>query len=96
MVSVACAAQTLERLIDAREYADYPAHDRDELPPFLPSEARVRPVSQWSLQHLRSLVHDAERLVEANERQRALALLRLWLEGLDIADDHTPPACRQN
>jgi hypothetical protein len=84
VVSVACAAQTLERLIDARDYADYAAHDRDELPPFLPSEARVHPLSQWSLQHLRSLVHDAKRLVEANERPRALALLRRWLEGLDI------------
>ena len=84
MVSVACAAQTLDRLIDAREYADYAVHDRDELPPFLPSEARVRALSQWSLHHVRSLVHDAERLVEADERPRALALLRRWLEGLDF------------
>ena len=84
VVSVACAAQTLERLIDAREYADYAIHDSGQLPPFLPSEARVRPRGQWSLQHLRSLCHDAERLVDANERLRALALLRRWLEGLDI------------
>jgi hypothetical protein len=83
--AVVCASATVTRLGNAREYSDrsFVSAERP-LPPFLPSEAMVRPLTQWSLNDLHALVSDAFQLVECGERPRALALLGRWLEGLNL------------
>ena len=63
VVSVACAFQTLNRLSEDADI--YPELEpTTELPPFLPSEASVRPFSQWSKEDFRQLVWDAHELVD--------------------------------
>lgn len=85
VVPVACAVQTLERLIEARDHTDYATTTiAQELPPFLPAEAAVRPWSQWTIADLRSLARDTAVLLEAGDNLRALALLQRWLQGLDL------------
>lgn len=85
VVNVACAAQTLDRLVEAREQSDYATECSGDLPTFLPSEARICPLSQWTLDDLRSLVRDAEMLLESNEQGRARSLLRRWIDELSFA-----------
>ena len=84
--AVACASATVARLGYARENSGRSfALAELPLPPFLPSEAMVRPLTQWSVNDLHSLVSDALQLVEYGERPRALALLQRWLTGLNLS-----------
>lgn len=84
VVSVACALQTLNRLSEDTDV--YPELETQvtELPPFLPSEAGVRPFSQWSREDFHQLVWDAHELVEGAEKDRAVGLLNRWLGGLTL------------
>ena len=86
VTSVACASATVARLNDAREHSNrsYVLAEQT-LPPFLPTEAMVRPMTQWSMKDLRALVCDAFRLVECGEHSRALALLQRWLKDLNLS-----------
>lgn len=87
VVTVACAAQTLDRLIDARENSAQPVPLMNSpLPPFLPSEARVRPLSQWTARDLGALVDDAFELIRAEGKERARALLARWLDNLKLCE----------
>lgn len=84
VVSVGCAIQTLTRL---RDDADtYPQLEMrpTELPPFLPSEAAVRPFSEWSKEDFDRLTSDASELIDGGEHQRAIGLLDRWLRGLSL------------
>jgi hypothetical protein len=81
---LACAAQTLDRLREAHESGTGLPGVPQELPPFLPSEASVRPVSTWTVQDLSQLLADANRLAKAGLLPRARALLDRWLAGLNI------------
>ncbi|MBX9579403.1 MAG: ATP-binding protein [Gemmataceae bacterium] len=84
VVPVACAVQTLERLSYFEATNDGFGTTQPDLPPFLPSEAAVRPVSEWAVDHLLTLARDAIALSERGEPGRAAALLRRWLGGLDL------------
>ncbi len=85
VLSVACALQTLSHLQELEEIGQLvlgpPGH---EMPPFLPTEARIRPRDMWTAEDFASLVSDAFRLVEAGESGRARALLDRWLGGMSV------------
>ncbi len=87
VVSVACATQTLERLRELREYSEstIPIADK-ELPPFFPTEARVRSVRQWSTSDLHAVVSDAIELADHGQNDRARSLLDRWFGGVSICD----------
>lgn len=95
VVSVACGAQTLDRLIEAQEGGLTERGAASELPPFLPSEAAVKPRTQWVLADLHALVRDAQRLLDGGERARAAALVQRWLGGLSLKEivEQIPDAC---
>lgn len=84
VVQVACAIQTLNRISSAREHDDYGVEPPRQLPPFLPSEARPRPLSLWRLSDIQGLVYDCSELVDASEYDRARDLLRRWLDEMNL------------
>ena len=84
LVQVACAIQTLDRISSAREHDEYAVEPLRQLPPFLPSEARPRPLSQWSLSDIQGLAYDCSELVDAGEQDRARDLLRRWLDEMNL------------
>lgn len=84
VVSVSCALETLDRV---SEYFDHYIEIEPwqiELPPFLPSEASVCPVAQWTKDDFHQLVWDAYELVEGGDHERARGLLSRWLDNLGI------------
>ena len=66
------------------------------MPPFLPSEAAIRPLTQWATADLQALVDDASDLADSDEPERAVALLARWLHDLDIGTlvDRLPDATK--
>jgi hypothetical protein len=86
VLNVACAGQTLERLQEIHESGER-ADGEDivaAIPPFLPSEASVRPRTEWRLEDLSGLIADATRLAKAGMAPRAKALLNRWLYDMNI------------
>jgi hypothetical protein len=84
VVSVSCALDTLDRISEHFEHSAEIEPQRKELPPFLPSEASVRPFTQWTKNDFHRLVWDANELVERGAPTRAKGLLTRWLDGLNI------------
>lgn len=85
VVSVGCALHTLNRISyedDLRPEANIPG----ELPPFLPTEASVTPLSQWTIDDLRQLTFDAIELLDGGDPNRARGLLTRWLDKLTVND----------
>ena len=84
VVSVCCALDTLDRVSEFTEhYVEIESWQR-ELPPFLPAEASVRPIEQWTKDDFHQLVWDAHELVEGGDYDRAKGLLSRWLGDLGI------------
>ena len=84
VVSVACAIQTFDRLSDAGEFSDHDLPIELSLPPFLPSEAGIRPLALWKMDDLQGLTSDVAKLVLCGELSRAMALLQRWLNGVTL------------
>lgn len=85
VTSVACAAQTLDRLNETREESSESyLFVKSQLPPFLPSEAAVRPLVHWTIRDFEALLSDAHQLADGDEPSRAKGLLCRWLDGLSI------------
>lgn len=86
MEEVACACETLQRWQECCEGSEIRDDTRDRAAPaFLRTEVFVRPFKEWDAADLRRLAQDAGELLHGEEAERAQALLRRWLGGLDIA-----------
>jgi hypothetical protein len=87
-LTLACAGQTLERLVEQREERrNIDAHFTTiDIPPFLPCEASVKPRNRWTVSTFTSLIDDAERLLAAAMDARARGLLDRWLGGMSVVD----------
>lgn len=88
MLELACATETLERW---EERCDFHQTNRrhegiESAPPFLHTEAFVRPLAEWNVSELHDLIHDAELLATYGDRARARALLERWLNNLSIIE----------
>jgi hypothetical protein len=82
---VACGLQTLHQLIQLRDYVEFPeGPDEAVLPPFLPTESAIPPVTSWSSRTVFDLCADATRLAKAGESDRGEALLSRWLDTLEF------------
>ncbi len=87
VVSVACAAQTLERMVNFREHSVIAEETvLSGLPPFLPSEISVQPLQRWKTTDFSSLIFDVNRLLHGGEPARALGLMQRWLNGLNLSE----------
>ncbi|MBX3424089.1 MAG: ATP-binding protein [Pirellulales bacterium] len=86
VVSVSCALDTLDRVNEFSEHYLQIEPLQNELPPFLPAEAGVRPLDQWQQADFHQLVWDAHELVAGGDDDRALGLLSRWLGDLRIDD----------
>lgn len=84
IVSVSCALDTLDRVSEYTEHYVKVETWQKQLPPFLPSEANVRPLSHWTKNDFHQLVWDAHELCEGGDIDRARGLLERWLSGLGI------------
>ena len=84
-LTLACATQTLERLLEQREERrNIAPTTTGEIPPFLSSEASVKPRNTWTVSAFTNLIDDAERLVAATMDARARGLLDRWLVGMTV------------
>lgn len=84
---LACATQTLERLEEVREQNRLPQSKdlaSEDVPLGLPSEGPVPPVQVWEMDHLHTLLDDADRLVKASLTARAKALIERWFADLSV------------
>ena len=88
IADVACACETLERWRERCEF-DRPSAligRQPSSPVFLQTELFVRPLNEWESSDLTRLAHDSSELLQADEKPRAVALLKHWLVGLDVAN----------
>lgn len=99
--AVACALQTLSRI--SSDYDALPPQDprierNVSVPSFLPSEACVKPIADWTTNDLLQLASDADDLCDAGQMGRAAGLISRWLDGIgtlellqflpDATDEH--------
>ena len=84
VVSVSCALDTLDRVSEFTEHHMKIEPWQKGLPPFLPSEASIRPFAHWTKNDFHQLVWDAHELVEGGDDERARGLLSRWLGDLGI------------
>ncbi|MEM8671902.1 MAG: ATP-binding protein [Planctomycetota bacterium] len=85
VIRVACGLQTVERIQHHEGMYDDPEPVRP-LPPFLPSEAFVVPLSAWTRSDFESFVWDVDKLLDHGEASRASGLFQRWLSGMTIND----------
>jgi hypothetical protein len=86
VLSVACAAQTLERLIEQREERRNEQSATNDIPSFLSSEAAVAPKNTWTLGIFSRVIDDATKLAGGGMRDRALGVLSRWFHNISIPD----------
>jgi hypothetical protein len=84
VLSVACAAQTLERLIEQREEQRNEQYFASDIPSFLPSEAAVAPKTTWTSAMFSGVIADATKLTEAGLKDRAAGLLSRWFHDFSV------------
>ena len=84
VVTVSCALDTLDRVSEFTEHQIEIEKWKKDLPPFLPAEANVRALVQWTKDDFRQLVRDAHELAEGGDPMRARGLLDRWLGGLGL------------
>ncbi|QDT50431.1 hypothetical protein Pan258_44900 [Symmachiella dynata] len=84
VVTVSCALDTLDRVSEFIEHYVKIEPWKEDLPPFLPTEANVRALAQWTKDDFHQLIWDAHELFEGGGHERAHGLLGRWLSGLGI------------
>lgn len=88
LLQVACATETLERWENCRRGASSKSDDSgsETAPFFPPSELMVLPMESWTVDNLRGVTTDVNRIAQGGELERANALLKRWFSGLTVGE----------
>lgn len=83
---LACATETVNRWQERMEGSQEESEDGgDKLAPFFPpSELTVVPFERWTLADVGQVAQDVQRILDAGEAARAVAVLKRWFTGLTV------------